>query len=154
MKHSISQILCGEIGGSREILRIGSHEIFFLMCGRNGFLCRDNFKTEAEKEAAAKRTWEEGQEATRLYNQAFHCFIDGIEDISGYGLQSQGADSLLGEYIVVTDKNGKAVGAVPAEAFDQMRDELEHYASYLVNLLVKNDMVSLPVSTKGGIENG
>lgn len=117
-------------------------------------LCRDNFKTEAEKEAAAKRTWEEGQEATRLYNQAFHCFIDGIEDISGYGLQSQGADSLLGEYIVVTDKNGKAVGAVPAEAFDQMRDELEHYASYLVNLLVKNDMVSLPVSTKGGIENG
>lgn len=34
------------------------------------------------------------------------------------------------------------------------RDELEHYASYLVNLLVKNDMVSLPVSTKGGIENG
>ena len=55
---------------------------------------------------------------------------------------------------MVTDKTGKAVGAVPAEAFDQMRDELEHYASYLVNLLVKNDMVSLPVSTKGGSPSG
>ena len=117
-------------------------------------LCRDDFKTQAEKELAAKAEWETGQEIARLYDKAFRLFIDGIEDKSGFGLHSQGVDSLIGEYIVVTDKTGKAVGAVPAEAFDQMRDELEHYASYLVNLLVKNDMVSLPVSTKGGIENG
>lgn len=117
-------------------------------------LCRDDFKTQAEKELAAKAEWETGQETARLYDKAFRLFIDGIEDKSGFGLHSQGVDSLIGEYIVVTDKTGKAVGAVPAEAFDQLRDELEHYASYLVNLLVKNDMVSLPVSTKGGIENG
>ena len=40
------------------------------------------------------------------------------------------------------------------EKKDKMREELEHYASYLVNLLVKNDMVSLPVSKKGGVEHG
>ena len=117
-------------------------------------LCRDDFKTQAEKELAAKAEWEAEQETCRLYDKVFRLFIDGIEDKSGVGLHSQGVDSLIGEYIVVTDKTGKAVGAVPAEAFDQLRDELEHYASYLVNLLVKNDMVSLPVSTKGGIENG
>lgn len=117
-------------------------------------LCRDNFKTQAEKELAAKAEWEAGQETARLYDKAFRLFIDGIEDKSGVGLHSQGVDSLIGEYIVVTDKTGKAVGAVPAEAFDKMREELEHYASYLVNLLVKNDMVSLPVSKKGGVEHG
>lgn len=117
-------------------------------------LCRDNFKTQAEKELAAKAEWEAGQETARLYDKAFRLFIDGIEDKSGFGLHTQGVDSLIGEYIVVTDKTGKAVGAVPAEAFDKMREELEHYASYLVNLLVKNDMVSLPVSKKGGVEHG
>ena len=117
-------------------------------------LCRDNFKTQAEKELAAKAEWEAGQETARLYDKAFRIFIDGIEDKSGVGLHSQGVDSLIGEYIVVTDKTGKAVGVVPAEAFDKMQEELEHYASYLVNLLVKNDMVSLPVSKKGGVEHG
>lgn len=117
-------------------------------------LCRDDFKTQAEKELAAKAEWETGQETARLYDKAFRLFIDGIEDKSGFGLHSQGVDSLIGEYIVVTDKTGKAVGAVPAEAFNKMREELEHYASYLVNLLVKNDMVSLPVSKKGGVEHG
>ena len=117
-------------------------------------LCRDDFKTQAEKELAAKAEWETGQEIARLYDKAFRLFIDGIEDKSGFGLHSQGVDSLIGEYIVVTDKTGKAVGAVPAEAFDQLREELEHYASYLVHLLVKNSMVSLPVSKKGGVEHG
>lgn len=117
-------------------------------------LCRDDFKTEEEKALAARAAWEEGITTGRLYDQAFRLFIDGIEDKSGYGLHSQGGDILIGEYIVVTDKTGKAVGAVPAEDFNKMREELEHYASYLVSLLVKNNMVSLPVSTKGGIENG
>ena len=117
-------------------------------------LCRDNFKTQAEKDLAAKAEWEAEQETGRLYDKAFRLFIDGIEDKSGFGLHTQGGDSLIGEYIVVTDKTGKAVGAVPSEAFNQMRDELEHYASYLVNLLVKNDMVSLPVSKNGGVEHG
>ncbi len=117
-------------------------------------LCRDNFKTQEEKELAAKAEWEEGQEAARLYDKAFHLFIDGIEDKSGFGLHTQGVDSLIGEYIVITDKTGKSVGAVPAEDFDKMREELEHYASYLVHLLVKNSMVSLPVSKKGGVEHG
>lgn len=117
-------------------------------------LCRDDFKTQAEKELAAKAEWEAEQETCRLYDKVFRLFIDGIEDKSGVGLHSQGVDSLIGEYIVVTDKTGKAVGVVPAEAFDKMREELEHYASYLVNLLVKNKMVSLPVSKKGGVEHG
>lgn len=120
----------------------------------NWLLCRDDFKTQVEKELAAKAEWEAGQETARLHDNAFRLFIDGIEDKSGVGLHSQGVDSLIGEYIVVTDKTGKAVGAVPDEAFDKMREELEHYASYLVNLLVKNDMVSLPVSKKGGVEHG
>ena len=117
-------------------------------------LCRDEFKTQAEKELAAKAECEAEQETCRLSDKVFRLFIDGIEDKSGVGLHSQGVDSLIGEYIVVTDKTGKAVGVVPAEAFDKMREELEHYASYLVNLLVKNDMVSLPVSKKGGVEHG
>lgn len=117
-------------------------------------LCRDDFKTEAEKELAAKTAWERDQQATRLYDKAFRCFIDGIEDVSGYGLHSQGFDILIGEYIVITDKSGKAVGAVPAGALDKLRDELEHYASYLINLLVKNDMVSLPIPKNGGEGNG
>ena len=95
-----------------------------------------------------------GPPGSAAYDNAFRLFIDGIEDKSGFGLRSQGDDILIGEYIVVTDKTGKAVGAVPTEAFDKMREELEHYASYLVNLLVKNDMVSLPVSKKGGVEHG
>lgn len=121
---------------------------------QEGTICRDNFKTQVEKELAAKAEWEAGQETARLYDKAFRLFIDGIEDKSGFGLHTQGVDSLIGEYIVITDKTGKSVGAVPAEDFDKMREELEHYASYLVHLLVKNSMVSLPVSKKGGVEHG
>lgn len=113
-------------------------------------MCRDDFKTEAEKEEFSKKKWEESQKLEVYYEEIFRCFIDSIEDVSGYGLHSQGVDDLIGEFIVVTDKSGQNVGAVPVESFYKLRDEVEHYASYLVHLLIKNEMQHLPITKKGG----
>lgn len=116
-------------------------------------LCRDGYKTQDEKDIAAKAAFDENRRVEELYNKAFRLFIDGIEDSSGLGLQSQGSDILLGDYIAVSDKTGRLIGCIPVESFNKLREELEHYASYLVNLLVKNEMRPLPHS-KGVNENG
>ena len=90
--------------------------------------------------------WNESENAEVFYNRIFRCFIDGIEDISGYGLHSLGSDILIGDYIIVSDKDGKKVGAITEEMFDSFRREIENYASYQLQLLVKNHMEALPLN--------
>lgn len=113
-----------------------------------------DFKTQEEKDAYSEKMWEENHKAALLYDKAFRCFIDGIEDLCGYGLHSQSTDVLIGDYIAVTDTTGKKVGAIPAESFDRLKHEIENFASYSLNLLIKNEMLSLPNSITGGENNG
>ena len=108
-------------------------------------LCTDNFVTEADKEAASEKAWKENIETEKFYDDIFRIFIDGIEDLSGYGLEASATNSLTGDYIVVTDNNGKRIGAVLKEDFDALRNEIEHFASYQLNLLIKNKMIDIPI---------
>lgn len=111
-------------------------------------------KTQEEKDIYSKKVWEENYKAELIYDKAFRLFIDGIEDLCGYGLHSQGTDLLIGDYIAVSDTNGKKVGAIPAESFDRLRREIENFASYSINLLIKNEMEPLPNLTMDGENNG
>lgn len=107
-------------------------------------LHRSDCETIAEKEKYAQKVWEENHKTVLLYDKAFRCFIDGIEDLCGYGLHSQGADLLIGDYIAVTDSAGEKVGAIPVDAFHNLQSELENYASYLIQRLIKTEMVPMP----------
>lgn len=98
--------------------------------------------------------WEENHKAALLYDKVFRCFIDGIEDLCGYGLHSQGTDPLIGDYIAITDSAGEKVGAIPVESFDRLKREIENFASYSLNLLIKTEMQPLPNSMIGGGDNG
>lgn len=117
-------------------------------------LCKTDFETIADKEAHSRKVWEENFKAGLLYDKAFRLFIDGIEDLCGYGLHSQGTDILIGDYIAVSDSNGEKVGAIPAESFDRLKHEIENFASYSLNLLIKAEMQPLPNSMTGGETNG
>lgn len=110
-------------------------------------MCMDDFKTEEEKDAHARATWEQNHEASVFFDKVSKCFIYGIADKDGYGFGSQKTDSFIGEYVEVTDRDGKIVGAVPANVFERMRDELEHFASYLVHLTIQNEMGPAPNSS-------
>lgn len=109
-----------------------------------------DFKTQEEKDAYSKKIWEENHKTALLYDKAFMCFIDGIEDLCGYGLQSQDADVLIGDCIAVTDTTGKKIGVIPAESFDRLKREIENFASYSLNLLIRNEMQLLPNSIMDG----
>lgn len=117
-------------------------------------LCKTDFETIADKEAHSRKVWEENLKAELLYDKAFRLFIDGIEDLSGYGLHSQGTDILIGDYIAVSDSTGEKIGAIPAESFDRLKREIENFASYSLNLLIKTEMQPFPNITIGGGDNG
>nr|CRY98066.1 hypothetical protein [uncultured prokaryote] len=117
-------------------------------------LCKTDFETIADKEAHSKKVWEENFKAGLLYDKAFRLFIDGIEALCGYGLHSQGTDLLIGDYIAVSDSTGKKVGAIPQESFQKLQSEVENYASYLIQRIIKDEMVPMPGKGKEGIENG
>lgn len=70
----------------------------------------------------------------------------------GYGLNTGESDSLIGEYIAVTNAIGDSVGAIPAESFRRLRTEVEDYASYLVQRIIKTEMGPVPQSGREGIE--
>ena len=97
------------------------------------------------------RKWEERLEIEKFHDRVFRAFIDGIEDLCGYGLHSQGTDL---DYIVVSNSTGKKVGVIPAEDFKTLRGEIENFASYSINLLIKNKMEDLPKSEMDGDNNG
>lgn len=117
-------------------------------------LNRSDCETIEEKEKFSQKVWEENYQAELLYDKAFRLFIDGIEDLCGYGLHSQGTDILIGDYIAVSDSTGKKIGAIPIEAFDRLKCEIENFASYALNLLIKTEMQPLPHSMIGGEDNG
>lgn len=115
-------------------------------------LCYDGYRTQEEKEAASKQAWEEGQRISTFYDRIFRCFIEGLEDMRGYGLNTGEADSLIGEYVSITNAIGEPIGAIPAESFQRLRTEVESYASYLVQKIIKTEMGPIPKSGKEGIK--
>ncbi len=115
-------------------------------------LCQDDYRTQEEKEVASQKAWEEGQRVSAFYDKIFRCFIGGLEDMRGYGLHAGGSDLLTGEYVTVTNAIGDPVGAIPAESFQRLRMEVEDYASYLVQRVIKTEMGPVPQSGREGIE--
>lgn len=94
----------------------------------------DDFMTQEEKDIYSQKVWEENHKAALLYDKAFRIFIDGIEDLCGYGLHSLGTDLVIGDYVIVSDSTGEKIGAIPAESFRNLKSEVENYASYLIHL--------------------
>lgn len=70
----------------------------------------------------------------------------------GYGLLTGESDLLIGEYIAVTNASDEPVGAIPVESFRSLQTEVENYASYLVQRIIKSEMEPIPGSGKEGIE--
>ena len=114
-------------------------------------LCQDDYRTQEEKDTASKAAWAEGMRASAFYDKIFRCFIEGLEDMRGYGLCT-GESDLLGKYIAVTNAIGEPVGAIPAESFQRLRTEVENYASYLIQRIIKDELEPIPGSGKEGIE--
>lgn len=149
-KQHISNVICGKRSLTLDMAKRIKIEVFpeaFL----DWLLGMSDYETDAE---ASKKEWEETQKAEIFYDKIFRCFIDGIEDLCGYGLHSQGADLLIGDYIAVSDTNGKKVGVITAESFERLRHEIENFASYSLNLLIKTEMAPFPNSITGGGSNG
>lgn len=117
-------------------------------------LNRSDCETIAEKEIYSQKIWEEELKAEMLYDRAFRCFIDRIEDLCGHGLHSQGTDLLIGDYIVVSNSAGEKVGVIPVESFNRLRSEIENFASYSINRLIKEEMMDIPKSEMEGGSNG
>lgn len=114
-------------------------------------LNRSECETIAEKEEYPQKMWEDGQRASAFYDKIFRCFIEGLEDMRGYGLCT-GESDLLGKYIAVTNAIGEPVGAIPAESFQRLRTEVENYASYLIQRIIIDELEPIPGSGKEGIE--
>ena len=154
-KQHISNIIRGKRSLTLDVAqKIAGAGAVFPRARIEWLLCIDDFKTQEEKEAYSRKVWEENHKAALFYDKVFRCFIDGIEDLCGYGLHSHGTDLLIGDYITVTDSAGEKVGAIPVEAFHNLQSELENYASYLIQRIVKTKMVPMPREEKEGIENG
>lgn len=147
----ISNIVCGRRNLTLGMAQRIKSEIFPEI-RLEWLLCIDNFKTLEEKEAHSKEIWEEHKKVELLHDKAFRLFVDGIEDLCGYGLHSQGTDLIIGDYIAVSDSTGKKVGAIPQESFQKLQSEVENYASYLIQLMIKEEMVPMPGEGKEGIE--
>lgn len=142
----LSNIICGKrnltLEMAQDIKRAAIPSMRFQYV-----MCLDDFRTEEEKDAYSRAVWEKNQATSAFFDKIFHCFINGIENESGYGFHSQGSNPLVGDYVEVTDNAGAIVGVVPVEALAGLRDELEHYASYLIQLLVKEKMEAVPISS-------
>lgn len=112
----------------------------------------DDFETQRDREVASKQEWEKGQKVSEFYDKIFRCFIEGLEDMRGYGISTGESDYLIGEYVAVTNAIGDPVGAIPAESFQRLQTEVENYASYLVQRIIQTEMRPVPQSGKEGIE--
>lgn len=147
----ISNIVCGRRNLTLSMAQRIISEIFPEI-RLEWLLCIDNFKTPEEKEEYSKDTWEEHQKVELLHDKAFRLFIDGIEDLCGYGLHSQGTDLLIGDYIAVSDSTGEKIGIIPQESFQKLQSEVENYTSYLIQRIIKAEMTAMPGEGKEGIE--
>ena len=146
----LSNVVCGKRQLTPELAQRIVHEAFPHV-NVDWLLNRSEFETVEEKERNAAKKWEERLEIEKFHDRVFRAFIDGIEDLCGYGLHSQGTDL---DYIVVSNSTGKKVGVIPAEDFKTLRGEIENFASYSINLLIKNKMEDLPKSEMDGDNNG
>ncbi len=117
-------------------------------------LCQDDYRTQEDKESASKKVWEEEQRTSVFYDNIFCCFIEGLEDMRGYGIHTGKSDLLIGEYVAVTNAIGDPVGVIPAESFQKLQTEVESYASYLIQRIIQTEMVPIPENGGEGIENG
>lgn len=115
-------------------------------------LCQDDYRTQEDKESASQKAWREGKRASAFYDKIFRCFIEGLEDMRGYGLHAGDSDLLIGEYVAVTNAIGDPVGAIPAESFQKLQTEVESYASYLIQRIIQTEMVPIPENGREGIE--
>ena len=149
----LSNIVCGKRQLTSDLAQIIVHEAFPHV-NVSWLLNQSEFKTIEEKEMNSAKIWKENREIEKFYDRVFRAFIDGIEDLCGYGLHSLGTDLLIGDYIVVSNSTGKKVGVIPAEDFNTLRGEIENFASYSINLLIKNKMEALPKSEMDGDNNG
>ena len=115
-------------------------------------LCKDDYETEKEKEYATEKKRKEEYKAVEFYDKAFRCFVEGLEDLRGYGISTNEESFLCGECVTVTDANKRRVGILPISAYQQFQAEVEHYASYLIRNLIKNEMLPLPEDGEKGVE--
>lgn len=141
------------ITGKRRLTPETAYKIANMFCVRaEWLLCHDDYRTQEDKEAAAKQVWEEGQRVSAFYDKIFRCFVEGLEDMRGYWLHTGESDLLIGEYITVTNAIGEPVGAIPVESFQRLRTEVESYASYLIQKIIETEMGPIPKSGKEGIK--
>lgn len=116
-------------------------------------LCIDNYKTKDEMNRARAEDFSEQRKAEKLYNdQIFPAFVTGLEDLRGYGLNLQASDDLLGQCVIITDKENKPVGSISLEAYKRFQAEVEHYATYLIRQIVNTEMTPWPESGKEGVD--
>lgn len=115
-------------------------------------LNRSDCETIAEKEEYSTKIWEDEKRVSAFYDKIFRCFIEGLEDMRGYGLHTGNIDELLGEYVAITNSNGEPVGAIPAESFRNLQSQVENYASYLIQRMIKSEMGPIPGGGKESIE--
>lgn len=141
------------ITGKRRLTPETAYKIANMFQVRSEWLlCYDDYRTLKEKESSSQKAWEDAQRVSAFYDKNFRCFIEGLEDMRGYGLHTGESDALIGEYIAVTNAIGDSVGAIPAESFQRLRTEIEDYASYLVQRIIKTEMGPVPQSGREGIE--
>ena len=150
-KQHISNIICGKrsltLGTAQQI----AGEVFPWV-RVEWLLCIDDFKTQAEKDAVSRQAWEDSVQVVAFQDKVFRCFVEGLEDMQGYGIHTGNTDDLLGEYVVITNANGEPVGAIPAESFRNLQSEVENYASYLIQRIIKNEMGPIPRGGKESID--
>lgn len=116
-------------------------------------MCRDDYKTEEDRNAAIEKDYLERYKAEKLYEgQIFPAFVTGLEDLRGYGLTLQANDDLLGQCVIITDKENRPVGSISVEAYKRFQAEVEHYATYLIRQIVNTEMTPWPASGKEGVD--
>lgn len=146
----VSHIVCGKRRLTPELARKIAEDVFPDI--NVGWLLNESdFETKAEKEQHSAKIWEENHKAEIIYDRVFRYFIEGLEDLRGYRLHT-GESDLLEEYIAVTNATGEPVGAIPAESFQRLQTEIENYASYLIQRMIKDEMGPIPGSGKEGVE--
>lgn len=116
-------------------------------------MCKDDYKTEEDLNAAIEKDYLERYKAEKLYEgQIFPAFVTGLEDLRGYGLNLQASDDLLGQCVIITDKENKPIGSISLEAYKRFQAEVEHYATYLIRQIVNTEMTPWPESGKEGVD--
>jgi len=148
-KQHISNIICGRKRLTPELAQ-QIREKVFPEVRISWLLGIDDFKTEADKDAYSEQIWKEGQRLIDQHNEMFKHFIKGVETTSRYGIDPfQIVERMSETCVCVTDTNGKKIGTIPAESIAKLQNDIEKYAAYLIDGLIKAEM-AISIS-EGGI---